>query len=54
MNWPKYIVLSYNLVLNCDVVILLAMLSCWLLTYDDVYQNWVELRVYGKTLIMNY
>ena len=36
VNWPKYLVLSYDLILNCEVVIVLDLLSCWLLTYDDV------------------
>ena len=35
-------------------MILITLLSCWLLNYDDFYPNWVELRVYGKTLMMNY
>ena len=44
VNWPKYVVLSYDVVLNCDVMIIIALVSCWLLTNDDVYPKlgWIE------------
>ena len=54
LNSPKYLVLIYDLGLNSYVVIILSLLSCWLFTYDDVYPNWIKLRVCGKTLMMNY
>ena len=34
--------------------ILLVLLSCWLLTHDDVIPNWVELRVCANNLMMKY
>ena len=53
MNRPKSF-LTDDLVLNYDVVILLDVLSCLLLNYYDLCTNWVELRVYSKTLMVNY
>ena len=34
VNRPKYLILSYDLVLNCDVVIIVDLVSCWLLNSD--------------------
>ena len=36
LNGPKYLILSYELVMDCDIVIHLDLLTCWLLIYDIV------------------
>ena len=40
--------------MNCDIVVLIAFLTCWLLNYDVVHINGIEMTVYGKILMMNY
>ena len=50
----RNLVLSNNLGLDYGVVTLLLVLSCLLFNYDVEHLNWIELRVYGKALMINH
>ena len=39
VNQPKCFILSDDVVLNCVIVVLIALLSCWLLNDDVVHLN---------------
>lgn len=54
MTLTHVLILIYELVMDCDVVIQIALLSCWLLLCDDIKHYWVELKFDGKTLMMDY